>query len=613
MLVDYAEEEYLDALGRNHGVSRTGYLTGDDTTFREVVKALSYNPRGTIYGMELALDALVGSGNYEIAEDLISNPCTVYISLVGSASTTLVPKGKAFIKGVESQPATGNTTVDVSRIPIAVGSVRWKDEDLVTQTQTQKPSASDLDEYDGDTGREEWTFSGTSEANQVTLHPVTTDSGCIEFTTAIDNSSAYYFHYARLRPESIAMIEVVATIPVGVNIHAAEAHQSELVIFDKVRGIGAGCIQIDANNFGVGLCNPNTGAMIAGSFTVAKGDYHTISIHKSGSNDIKLYVNGVCVQTATYASFPAVAPAYAGFLFGIYADPPTNNPQFRVRQVARYARTLTDYWSVRGTAGQVAAANPTRLNDAVFNDFQITDVGLLSKALSITGGTAANAQGGNNNGRFVVASWVSATAIELTGPQQEKADLDADLVTITVPLTGYQFRYPDDLGKKIAISGSALGNNGEYVITSLLSQQSGNHDLATLPGGGASLSTFEETTNICQVAAGFAAAEVDLDWLLKPVFVNEGPGLDWEMSDAGSFSGATLTLRQALPISNGVYTRVLDILFSDVLSAQVLLDTTVKNLLDAYYPFYIADPLGFVRAYLDTITAAGVIPDFEIT
>jgi hypothetical protein len=608
MLVDYAEEEYLDALGRNHGVSRTPYLTGDDTTFRKVVKALSYNPRGTIYGMELALDALVGAGNYEIAEDLISNPCTVYISLVGSASSTLISKGKAFIKDVESQPATGNTTVDVSRTPIAVGSVRWKDENLVTVTTAAKPSALDLDEYDGDTGRKEWIFVGTSEANQVTLHPVTTDSGCIEFTTAVDNHDALYMHSTRMRPESSAFVEVVATIPVGINIHAAEPNQAMAFIWDSVKTLAFGLIQIDAANFGVGLMDVTgaggDGTLLAGSTTLAKGTYHTIALHKTAQNDVELHVNGIVVQTATYASFPAKAsdPPYIGF--GINLDPPTNNPFFRIRQVAIKSKTLTDYWNARASAGQVAAANPTRLNDAGFNDFQTTDVG---NALSITGGTATNAQGGNNNGRFVVASRVSATAVELVGASQTKADLTSNK-RVVVPLTGYQFQYPDDLGKEIVVSGYSA-----QVIDKLLSQQSGNHDLETLPGGGASLSTFRETTNICEVVGTPFTPAVDLDWYIQPVFVNEGPGLDWEMSDAGSFSGATLTLRQALPISNGSYTRVLDILFSDVLSAQVLLDTTIKNLLDAYYPFYIADPLGFVRAYLDAITAAGVIPDFEYT
>jgi hypothetical protein len=605
MLVDYAEEEYLDALGRNYGVSRTPYLTGLDTIFREVIKALAYNPRGTIYGMELALDALVGAGNYEIAEDLISHPCTVFISLVGSASSTLESRGKAFIKGVESQPAASNTTVAVSRTPLAVGSVRWKDENLVTQTQTQKPSAQDLDEYTGDTGRKAWTFvsvGGGAEANNVTLHPVTVDSGCIEFTTAVDDNDAIYRHFMRIRPESDAFLEIVATIPVGPpNPDGAEVNQATLIIYDMARAIGAGIVNIDNNNFAIGLSDitgaGGDGTFLAGSTTLAKGTYHTIALRKSGLNDVELLVNGTVIQTATHASFPVSAEHKIEF--GILINPPTSDPHFRVRQAAFWSKTLTDYWSARGTNGQVAAANPTRLNDAVFNGFTVNDVG---RAIRTTGsGVALN----RNNGRFIIDSFVSSSAVEVIGAQQEKADIAGDLITITVPLTGYQFQYPDDIGKKMVISGSALGNDGEYVITKLLSQDVGNQDLAW---GSAPV---PEKTNICQIAGGVTAAEVDVDWRLKPVFSNEGPGLNWEMSDAGSFAGSTLTLRQALPIANGSYTRVLDILFSDVLSAQVLLDTSVKNLLDAYYPFYIADPLGFVRAYLDAITAAGVIPDFE--
>lgn len=602
MLVDYAEEEHLDTLARNHGVFRTPYLTGDDSTFREVVKALGYNPRGTIYGMELALDALVGAGNYEISEDLISYPCTVFVRLLGGAGTTLVSKGKAFIKGVEPQPAISDITVVTSMTPIAVGSVRWKDENLVTETQTQKPSVPELAEYTGDTGRKVWDFvsaGGGAEANNVILQPVTVDSGCIEFTTAADNNDAFYRHFMRIRPESDALLEIVATIPAGVNPHAAEPNQATLIIYDMARAIGAGIIHIDAANFAVGLTDitgaGGDGALLAGSTTLAKGAYHTIAIRKTAQDDVELWVNGILVQTATHASFPASVEHRVEF--GILLDPPTNNPFFRVRQAAFWAKTLTDYWSARGPDGQTAGANPTRLSDAVFLAFESGDVG---NAINITGSAVSNAQGGNNNGRFIVDSFVGIDAVELIGATQAKADITTSK-RIVVPTTGYQFQYPDDLGKKITV-----GTYAGQVIESLFSQAPGNPNLAS------GLSPIPEKTNICEVVGvPFTVLAVDLDWHLEPVFINEGPGLNWEMSDAGSFVSVMLTLPQGLPIANGSYTRVLDILFSDVLSAQLLLDTTIKNLLDAYYPFYLADPLGFIRAYLDVITAAGVIPDYE--
>ena len=81
-----------------------------------------------------------------------------------------------------------------------------------------------------------------------------------------------------------------------------------------------------------------------------------------------------------------------------------------------------------------------------------------------------------------------------------------------------------------------------------------------------------------------------------------------------------ITLRQAMPTlaaSAGTITRVLRVAYSEVLSAQVLLNNTIINdLVSAgppkvyrYYPFYLSDPGGFIRRYIDLITAAGVIPE----
>ena len=98
--------------------------------------------------------------------------------------------------------------------------------------------------------------------------------------------------------------------------------------------------------------------MISGiAANLLKGTYYTVIIKKTGTNDVELYVNGTLVQTLAHASF--VAQALHRALFGAIGIPATD-PHFRVRQVSLYAKTLTDYWSARGTAGQVAAANPQR-------------------------------------------------------------------------------------------------------------------------------------------------------------------------------------------------------------------------------------------------------------
>ena len=87
--------------------------------------------------------------------------------------------------------------------------------------------------------------------------------------------------------------------------------------------------------------------------------------------------------------------------------------------------------------------------------------------------------------------------------------------------------------------------------------------------------------------------------------------------DTGTEAAGVLTLRQALPTLSGGVTRILEIAYTDVLSAQLLLDASVVAAVVSAgppvtldkYGFYLSDPLGVVRRYLDIITAAGVIPD----
>ena len=92
--------------------------------------------------------------------------------------------------------------------------------------------------------------------------------------------------------------------------------------------------------------------------------------------------------------------------------------------------------------------------------------------------------------------------------------------------------------------------------------------------------------------------------------------MDFTLSSAASESGGTITLRTPLPTVDFLC----DVWYSEVLSALVLLDFSIENaivqflpeVLWQYYPFYLSDPLGFIRAYLDDITAAGVIPEYSL-
>ena len=114
----------------------------DDEVFRAIVKALAYNPKGTIYGLELFLDAAIGSGNYVIFEDLVNFPNEVFIQLVGAASNIDKFVGKAYLTPQELQPATGATTITVSENPLRVVRVELADTDYRGDFRLQKPSLS---------------------------------------------------------------------------------------------------------------------------------------------------------------------------------------------------------------------------------------------------------------------------------------------------------------------------------------------------------------------------------------------------------------------------------------------------------------------------------------
>ncbi|HUV10514.1 MAG TPA: hypothetical protein VMX12_06015 [Acidimicrobiia bacterium] len=143
-------------------------------------------------------------------------------------------------------------------------------------------------------------------------------------------------------------------------------------------------------------------------------------------------------------------------------------------------------------------------------------------------------------------------------------------------------------GKFLTISGSLLGNSGTYLISTLL-------DPTTVLLG----------THRAPVVL---AIETGLDWRKDPNFDTDA-ALDWELAAGGTIGGPgakTLTLRRSLPSASEEVIAI----YTTVLSAQILRDEFIGNLGDTFYPFYLADPLAFLRQLIDAITVAGVIPRF---
>jgi len=613
MLVDYAEGEDLSALGRNYGVLRLPFITDDDQ-FRDIIKYLAYNPRGTIYGIELALIGLLGAGNFEIIEDLITYPNTVFINITGDAAADNKKEGKTFVgSDVQVVSLTDPDAADVNGEPVARGSVSgmtWLDEDHVTDCRSQKPSADSFVEATGHLAVNPWTYEGVDEAVDVTL---TADSH-IEIVDNTGANQPIYRHNMRIQPESRAYAEVTFMIPSTASLNAT-TRNFELILIDGGKRLSFG-VKPNGGNFDIGF-STGAGSFIDGAAATLNYDtWYTFGIRKNG-DAIALLSNRIVVKVEDRSNFTTPADTHPRCIFGCN-DTVSSGARARVKQVSYYAHTHTDYWAARGITGAVLTAAATNF-DTNSLDMIAGDVG---KTFVITGSAVTNPEGGNNNGRWKVATYVDTDNVTLEGTTEDDAVLEsASPVRVTVPTTGLQFQYPDDLGKEITISGSAASNDGTYVISKLLDPGT----FADLDDG---WSPVPAKTNVCEVknttppgGVPSFTTEVGLSWKLGPVFINES-NLSWELSDAGVSAPDEITLRQdtPIPIVGGFDPLLMRLTFSKMLSAQLLKDASIANVLLTasplvfqYYPAYISDPLGFVRIYLDDVTAAGVIPDYTLT
>jgi hypothetical protein len=604
MLVAFALSEDLNAIGRNYGVLRYPFLESDDI-FREIVQALAYNPRGTMFGLELALDAMVGEGNYELYEDLVNFPCTVFVKLIGDAAVTDRSEGKTFLSGPNFYDPTSTTLVTINETIINRGhvhGVRLKTEDWFSDFRNQKPSADMITEISGSPDNV-WTYVGGTESSDVTLYA---GEGVEIIHQAAQNS--YYNHPTRILDESYVALNCVMRVESGSTLGSISFLDQWCMRWEdgNFRG-GWGTYEVSAFAYALVLYS-GTPILGATAITLTKGVYYTVEIRKYGTKHVELWVDGALVDRLPYSYFASATTATA-VLFGIASTGAPTTVTARIRHVGYYVKTDRDYWGYRDTSAQTNAANDKRIT-ASASYFVSGDVG---KRIELSEASTANSQGGNNNGIYEVDSYISGTAVDVKGPTNVGADVQTpNPLRIVVDLRGQQFVFPDDLGKEIVISNSAQGNNGTYEIDKLL-------DPDTLVDLESWDTALKQKTNVCVITEPFAGfefvSETDLTWRLDPVFVTE-TGLQTDLSDAGSFLSSNLTLRDPLPSASWYVQTVV----SEVLSALILLDFSVKNIQTqvlptiewAYYPFYLSDPLGFIKAYLDDITAAGVIPEYSV-
>jgi hypothetical protein len=598
LLVDYAKAEDLNVIGRNLGVPRIP-LYSTEEQFRAVIKATAYNPKATMLGIRLALDALLGPENYSLYEDLVSHPCTLYVRIAGMESM-LLSVGKTYFTSLAWTAIQGiMTTLELEDAPLKVEGVRLKKMSEVFNLKTAIPSAVTYDYYpEAPAPGNAFSYQGgLSEGTNVLL-----TAG--EYTTiqALSIGTVFYrmadTQGARITPQSRAEVSWLVCIPTGATLKAGELSQASLSLYNGSRSLNIG-MESDRT---IGLYANNVGGFLGATFGPLELDrFYEVALKQTPRGQAELWVDGRKVSSVGTNLFDATS--FHRIEFGIRGAP-SAGMRLRVKQVGVFSETILDFWNCRFT-GMVESVNPEKIT-AETAVFVTSDVG---KQIELSGAIAVNPSGGTNNGIFCISGLLGVAptdTITVQGYPRKGAQVSgAEPLQVRDTWESMAFCYPDDLGKRLVISGSIHGNDGIYLVTKIL-----------LPDTGDEITGSSKAwSNLCEVSGADFSGEEDLEYRLDPAFIDEA-ALLLELSDAGIQAGDVLTLRSPL-WNNGI---IMEIEYSVMPTAQLMpieerLNTALTEtppITYRVYPFYLADPEGVVRAYLDNLTAAGVIAEVAI-
>lgn len=601
LLVDYAEGPYLDVIGRRLGVPRKP-LYGDDDLYRAIIKALAYNPRGTVYGIELVLDELLGAGNYEIYEDLIMHPCEVFIKIADSYFLSDNPYGKTYLSERLYGVTSGSfDTISLSYSPLKVSHVKLKDLSEVFDFRNEIPSDVEYEYYEGAVADNAFTYAGgLSESN-------VTQNGYFTTMQAPSSGTVYYdmldSQGARIDENSIVCFDAVVQIPSVITLGVGLLKQISFSIFDGSRNINLGF----DDGIVLGLFETEGGGFYGDSTVLSANLMYNIRVLKNGTENVSFWVNGELITTVSYAAF-TVPDSNHKFSFGLQGTPPAGCGFF-IKQLGMTIVNKTDYWSTtyEDTEGSVSTFQPNIFTIAGSHSFVSTDVG---KIFEVKNSTITTAAGGNNNVKGVIDSVNSSTEISLSPISYNDNTIENNLLFLHDGVE--KFKYPDDLGKYVEITNSVSGNNGTYMIIDLYVENSLETRGYWVSPNDFLTPNYVTYTNVARLN-GVLTDEVGIDFSKIIKFQTEA-SLGFTHSETGIQSGSTLTLKDPLWSNN----LLMEVGISNVLTGQLLLDNTVDNELISssplsyrYYPFYLSDTLGSIEAFIDELTIAGVIPTAE--
>lgn len=600
LLVDYAEKIYLDAIGKKYGVPRRP-LYQNDEIYRAVIKAIAFAPRGTLYGIELALDALLGSSNYEIFEDLIRHPNEVFIKISNDYLLNDNTYGETYIsENLYSLISGSFDTIVLPYEPIHVSHIKLKDLGETFDFRNDIPSDVTYEYFEGDGLSSAFTYSGSiSEAN-------ITENGYYTNFNLGSSGTLYYdmldTQGARITTTSDVVLDFVISIPSTSVLGSGLLKQISFIIYDGNKELSLG---VD-NDYSIGFFNTEGGGFIGTTYILTPDIFYNVLIVKNNNKNFSLYINGLLIDKLDY-SVLSQSNAFHRFSFGLLGTP-SIGCEFNIKQLGINIKNYNDYWSYSGFGiGYVLSPKPPRFNISGGPSFTSSDVG---KYLEVINSDVINIYGGNNNIKCKINSIISTNSVIVEPLNYTKGIIGVNGNNNVFKLGDgiTKFVYPDDLGKQIEITNSSLGNNGTYTIIDLLVE-----GIVEETGNKQSFQDYNEA-NIEYTTTAVLNSELipeeSIDFSILINFINES-GLDFIRSSASVISGDTITLISPL-WKNGL---VMEIGISNALSAQVLQDELVRNtiistspLLYKYYPFYLSDIFGELKEFLDDLTIAGVIP-----
>jgi hypothetical protein len=521
----------------------------NDYIYRRYLRVRPYLATQTIYAFELVLEALFPQGGWEIYEDLKSHPNEIFITLP-MQDLSSDTEGKAFMNMIDEIDSDTAQQVTLTEDPLTVESIRC-------QTVSQDLEMDVLPTADSPA----WTY-GNEGAAEGAVFSVASSLLTHAQTAGTANGGRYYRTVAQIDPQRAT----ISAWWLGLDNTLVGGYPWHLLIEDGEREY---CYCWD--DAGAHVLTKTDGTVIAGpvsGFATFDSNWHRVRLERNGDL-VQAYFDDLLILEADESLFDASANTRLGF--GYLNLSANQNFQAQWDRVAIQCPGVRNFWNLTRWDGSLAAAAITS-----------------ASALFIAGHTGKHIRTysdlGENDGVWL-ATYNAPTVLDLDGIERvgaqvsgKNADPSGALVTLDEPWFGLK-----DASKSIVISGSALGNDGTYSILEFISP----HQLRVDNAGG-------------------FAAEVVLTWKFLASFTVEA-SVKWELVEAGSIAGAVLTLQDTLPLA----VCPVEVNFTIFESAQILLNEFIQNL-GTYYPFYLWDADRFIQAILDDISAAGVIPRYEI-